>query len=39
MNPEKPHDKFFRDIFSRLDITADFLRAYLPAFDYVLIDL
>lgn len=30
MHPEKPHDKFFKEAFSRLDITSDFLQAYLP---------
>ena len=30
MNPDKPHDKFFKETFSQTDITADFLQAYLP---------
>lgn len=30
MNPDKPHDKFFKEAFSRIDITSDFLQAYLP---------
>lgn len=30
MNPDKPHDKFFKETFSRTDIAGDFLQAYLP---------
>ncbi len=30
MNDDKPHDRFFKETFSRTDITSDFLQAYLP---------
>lgn len=30
MNDDKPHDRFFKQTFSRTDITSDFLQAYLP---------
>ena len=30
MYPDKPHDKFFKEAFSRTDVTADFLHTYLP---------
>ena len=30
MNQDKPHDKFFKEAFSRTDVTSDFLQAYLP---------
>ncbi|MCL4868648.1 MAG: Rpn family recombination-promoting nuclease/putative transposase [Anaerolineae bacterium] len=26
-----PHDKFFKEMFSQLDLTGDFLQNYLPA--------
>jgi predicted transposase/invertase (TIGR01784 family) len=35
---ENPHDKFFKETFSRIDILTDFLQAYLPADLYQLID-
>jgi len=31
MSPDKPHDKFFKEAFSRIDIVSDFLQVYLPA--------
>ena len=30
MNVDNPHDRFFKETFSRLDILTDFLRVYLP---------
>ncbi len=35
----KPHDKFFRDFFSRPEVSRDFLRNYLPADIVALLDL
>jgi predicted transposase/invertase (TIGR01784 family) len=39
MNSEQSHDKFFKETFSRTDITADFLQACLPGDIHAKLDL
>ena len=39
MDIENPHDKFFKETFSRLDILTDFLQAYLPSDVFEALDL
>ncbi len=39
MDSNNPHDKFFRDIFSRIEVVQDFCRHYLPQEILRLLDL